>query len=93
MSISSSEKMRVVPLEGGNGQLFHRAHFARLSGGFWPDVSHQQAYGKDRILFVDAGIGGLFLAVHQERFDRCKLNPLACNIDIFAFRQDFYRIG
>lgn len=92
MSISSSEKMRVVPRKVVMASFFTE-RISPLSGGFWPDVSHQQAYGKDRILFVDAGIGGLFLAVHRERFDRCKLNPLACNIDIFAFRQDFYRIG
>ena len=53
-----------APLEGGDSQLFHRAHFAGFRGGFWPDISHQQAHGEYRILFINAGIGGLFLAVY-----------------------------
>ena len=65
--IFSEDQRRV--LEGSDRQLLHRAHFARLFLGFGFDAVHQQPHRQHRILFVDFGLNGLFLAEHHEGFN------------------------
>ena len=88
ISISSSEKIRVVPGKVVIASFFHRAHLSRLHRGFWPDAVHQQPDRQHGVFFIDAGLDRLFFPVHHIGFDGGQLQPLAGNIDIFAFRND-----